>query len=92
MLQVARLQDRIPAVTELHRFIPCTKLSGGTAHEGGGCDQSIGLTVSDDIVRSWLWSTVTRGSPLGYFSNYCKLLIIGTTFCSRDSPLGGSWP
>ena len=26
----------------------------GTAHEGGGCDQSIGSTVSDAIVRSWL--------------------------------------
>ena len=39
-----------------------------TAHEGGGCDQSIGSTVS---VRSWLWSTTTS-SPLCYFSNYCK--------------------
>ena len=41
---------------------------GGTAHEGGGCDQSIGSTVSDAIVRSWLWSTATMSSPLGYFS------------------------
>ena len=24
----------------------------GTAHEGGGCDQSIGSTVSDAIIRS----------------------------------------
>ena len=30
---------------------------GGTAHEGGGCDQSIGSTVPGAIVRSWLWST-----------------------------------
>ena len=24
------------------------------------------------IVRSWLWSTATRSTPLGYFSYYCK--------------------
>ena len=73
MLKVARLQDRIPAVAELHRFIICTRRSGGTAHEGVECDhQSIGSTVSDAIVRSWLWSTATRSSPLGYFSNYYK--------------------
>ena len=44
----------------------------GTAHEGGGCDQSIGSTVSDAIVRSRLWPTATRISPFGYFSNYSK--------------------
>ena len=30
--------------------------TGGTAHEGGGCDQSIRSTISDAIVRSWLIS------------------------------------
>ena len=44
-----RLQDRIPAVAETHRFILCTRPSGGTAHEGGACDQSIGTTVSNII-------------------------------------------
>ena len=68
MLKVARLKDQIPAVAELHRFILCTSRSGGSDHEGGGCDQLIGSTVSDAIVRSWLWSTATRSSPLGYFS------------------------
>ena len=67
-----RLQDRIPAVAELHQFILWMRLSGGTAHEGGGCDPWIGSTVSDAIVCSWLWSTATRSSQLGYFSNYCK--------------------
>ena len=38
------------------------------AHEGGVCDQSIGSIVSDAIVRSWLWSTETRSSPLGCLS------------------------
>ena len=51
MLNVARLQDRIPAVAELHRFIQCMRHAGGTAHEGGGCDQSIGSTVSEAIVH-----------------------------------------
>ena len=45
MLEVARLQDRIPAVAELHRFIICTRRLGGTANEGGGWDQSIGSKV-----------------------------------------------
>ena len=64
MLKVARLQDRIPCVAALHRFLLCTRRSGGTAHEGGGCDQSIGSTVSDAIVRNWVWSIATRSSPL----------------------------
>ena len=52
----------------------------GTTHECGGCDQSIESTVSDAIVRSWLWSTVTRSFPLDYFSNYCKYNS-STSFC-----------
>ena len=36
MMKVARLQDRIPAVAELHRFIQCTRRWGGTADEAGG--------------------------------------------------------
>ena len=52
----------------VHWFILYSRRSEGTAHEGGGCDQSIGSTVSDAIVRSWLWLTATRGSPLGCFS------------------------
>ena len=48
--------------------------SGGTAHEGGGCDQSIGSTVSDAIVCSWLWLTATRSSPLGYFSRLLQVV------------------
>ena len=44
---------------------------GGTANEGVGCDQSIGSTVSDAIVQSWLWSTATRSSQLGYC---CRLM------------------
>ena len=41
---------------------------------GWGCDQSIGSTVSGAIVRSWLWSTATRSSPLGYFSKLLQVV------------------
>ena len=74
MLKVARLQDRIQVVAELPRFILRTGRSGGTAHQGGGCDQSIGSTVFDAIVRSWLYSAETRNSPLGYFSRLLKVV------------------
>ena len=46
----------------------------GTAHEGGGCDQSIESTVSDSIIRSWLWLTATRSSPLGCFSTLLQVV------------------
>ena len=31
-------------------------------------------TVSDAIVLSWLWSTATRSSPLGYFSRLLQVV------------------
>ena len=61
MLKVARLLS-------CTRFMLCTRRSRGTAHEGGGCEQSVWSTVCDGIVCSWLWPTETRSSPLGYFS------------------------
>ena len=57
-----RLHFRFPLT--LHWFILCTRRSGGTAHEGGGCDQSIGSTVTDAIVYRWLWLTATSSSWL----------------------------
>ena len=51
-----------------------TRRSRGTAHEGGGCNQSIGYTVSDAIVCSWLLLTATRSSPLGCFSTLLKVV------------------
>ena len=73
MLKVARLQDLIPAVVELHRFIQCKRRSRGTAHEGGGCDQSIGSTVSDAIIRSWLSGRFQLGVPYwATLVDYCK--------------------
>ena len=61
-------------VARLHRFIPCTRRSGGTTHKSGAYDQSIGSTVSDAIVHSWLWLTATRSSPLGYISRLLQVV------------------
>ena len=56
----------------LHWFTPCKWRSGGSAYEGGGWDQSIGSTVSDAIVRSWLWF-LQLGVPHWAASvHYCK--------------------
>ena len=68
------LKDRSPVEQNLHRFMQCTRRSWSTAHEGGGCDLSIGSTVYDAIVRSWLWSTATRSSPLGYLSRLLQVV------------------
>ena len=54
------------AHSEVELMPLCKWRSGGTAHEGGGCDQSIGSTVSDVIVRSWLWLTATRSSSFSF--------------------------
>ena len=69
-----KLQGRSQLWLRLHRFILCTRRSGGTVHEGGGCDQSIGFTVSDAIVCSWLWSPSTWSSTLGYFSRLLQVV------------------
>ena len=71
-----RLKDRLPVELRLHRFY---MRSGGTANEGGGCDRSIGSTISDAIVRSWLWSTATGIPQWATSLYYCKQLIIDPT-------------
>ena len=40
----------------------------------GGCNQSIGSTVSDAIIRSWLWLTATRSSQLWCFSTLLQVV------------------
>ena len=60
---------RVDSRHRLNLFIQCTMLSGGTAHEGGGCHQSIRSTVFDAIIRSLFWSTTTSSCPSGYFSS-----------------------
>ena len=80
-----QIRSRESTIKRVHRVTPGLikytqaqghgrRRSGGTAHEGGGCDQSIGSTVSDAIVRSWLWLTATRSSPVGCFSALLKVV------------------
>ena len=45
-----------------------------------GVLQSIGSTVSDSIVRSWLQLTATRSSPVGCFSALLKVVDNGPHF------------
>ena len=64
----------IPSLTETAPIYTMCEALEGYWTWSGGCDQSIGSTIPDAIVHSWLWSAATRSSssPLGYFSNYCK--------------------
>ena len=66
---VASHVDRSLQGRFLARLLLCMRRSRGTAHEGVGNGKSIGSTVSDAIVSSWLWSTATRSCQLGYFSS-----------------------
>ena len=50
------------------------KLMGYYPVQGEGCDQSIGSTLSDAIVRGWLWLTATRISSLGCFSTLLQVV------------------
>ena len=72
--RMLKLQSRFPVELRPHRFILCTRCSRGTAHKLRLSDQSIGSTVSDAIVRSWLRSTATRSSPLSYFSRLLQVV------------------
>ena len=80
------LSGRIGKVVSSHAAVACSipaevaliytmhEALRGTAHEGGGCDQSIESTVSDAIVGCWLWSTASISSPLGYFSKLLQVV------------------
>ena len=63
-----KVAKSIPAMAELHRFMLCTRHSGGTADEGGEYDQSIESIFSGAIISSWLWSSATSSSLLWYYS------------------------
>ena len=88
-LNILTLSGRIGKVVVSHAegckiesrlWLRCTYLYYARGAQGvlpmrvGGCDQSIGSTVSDAIVRSWLWSTATRSSLLGYFSRLLQVV------------------
>ena len=86
--------DRISVGSRLPRFSAETRFNNSGRYTllkshipwywslGCGCDQSIGSTVSDVIVRIWLWSTATRSSPLGYFGRLLQVVDNCPTFCA----------
>ena len=51
---------------------------------GWGCNQSIGSSVSDAIVSSWLWSTATRSSPLQKLLQVVLPLYLGSLKKARQ--------
>ena len=64
---------------ESRLWLSCTDLyyargAQGDCPWGLMCDQSSGSTFSDAIVRSWLWRTATRSSPLGCFSRLLQVV------------------
>ena len=69
-------------------YCPTPLLGRGYCQKGWGCDQSIRSTVSDAMVRSWLWSTATRSSPLGYFSKLLQVVDNDPTFCGSRFSTG----
>ena len=73
-------------------WLSCTDLYYAWEAQGVLWDQSIWSTVSDGILRSWLWSTATTSSPLGYFSRILQAVDNWPHIVVVDSPLGGSWP
>ena len=64
----------IPGWAETAPICTMHEARRGDCPWGWGCDQSIWSTVPDAIVRSWLWSTATRSSPLGYFSRLLQVV------------------
>ena len=81
MLKVARLQDRIRAVAELHRFILSTRRSGGTAHEGGSAAGKLDLPSLTPLSVAGC-GRLQLGVPNWATSvDYRKQLITDPTFC-----------
>ena len=85
-ISIHTLSGRIGEVVASHaavaRSIPlrCTDLYYARGAQGvlpmrvGDATSQIGSTVSDTIVRSWLWLTATRSSPVGCFSALLKVV------------------
>ena len=69
------------------------ELKGYYTVKSGGNGQSIGSTVTDAIVQSWLWATATGSCPLGYFSSItASSWWLTPQTVVVNSPLGSSWP
>ena len=73
MLKVARLQVRIPTVTE-RTDLYYARGAQGVQPMRVGVPPVIWIYVPDAIVRRLLCSTATRSSPLGYFSRLLQVV------------------
>ena len=73
MLKIARLKDLILDVAELHRFILCTRRSGGTTREGVGATNQLDLPCLTPLsvassgrlqlgIHHWATSVITASS------------------------------
>ena len=67
--KVARSSPGLIEAVPIYMYCALVALRGYCPVKGGGNGQSIGSTVSDSIVHSWLWSTATESCLLGYFGN-----------------------
>ena len=69
----------VPEVAVKNHLIKIKSRGTGTAQKDWGDCQSIGPTISDDIIRSWLWSTENRSCPLQYFrcGQHSRFVMLG---------------
>ena len=67
-----RSHDRFPGRAEaapIYMYYAQVVLRGYCSVKGGGNCRSINITISEAILRSWLWSTATGSCLLGNFGN-----------------------
>ena len=83
----------LPRVLDIPGSIPChdTLICGMYLHSarsaqgvlaycpinGGDTAQSIGSTVANSVVHSWLGSAATKSCTLGYFSSISASTVVG---------------
>ena len=72
MLKLARLQDRILAVAELHRFILCTRRSEGTAQEHWGVTSQLNLPSLTPLSVAGCGRLQLEVPHWGTSVDYCK--------------------
>ena len=72
MLLVARLQDRIPAVAELQRFVLYIRRSGDTAREGGGATTQLNLPSQSPVSVAACGRLQLGVLQLAASVHYCK--------------------
>ena len=88
MLKVARLQDGIKAVAELHKFILRTRRPRSTTHEGGGSTSQLDLPSLTPLSVAGCGRLQLGATSFGYFSRLLYQLIIDPKFCGSRCSTG----